>query len=173
MTSVRKSTIQKQAAFLEAFAVTGNISKAAKAAGVCRTSTNKWRKQPGFQARMDEAHAAAHVEVMKEVRRRAINGVQKPVMNKGQPVYVMDPKTGDFVPLVEHVYSDTLLIFLAKQGDPEQLCDRARTAKIERRWRRMDVMAGDDTGSVAAADVVNLLAKLAGAKAGGADTATT
>lgn len=78
------------------------------------------------------AEATADLEM--EARRRAKDGVKRPVLHKGEPVCVWidseghpcQPQTegAKQVPLMEHEYSDTLLIFLLKAHNPRKYRER-------------------------------------------------
>jgi hypothetical protein len=105
------TTEQRKKRFLEAFALNGNISAACQASSVGRTSVYEWQeKDESFvQAfRLAEIESTERLEA--EAYRRAHDGVIKetPIMHNGQVAYTV----------VEHKYSDTLLIFLLKARNP-------------------------------------------------------
>lgn len=100
---------ERQAAFLRAYARTGVVSRAAKAAKVPRSTYYAWYEQDAdFRAAVKEAKAAA-VEAMEyEAWRRAVKGVRRPHYYRGQVAgYIRE-------------YSDVLLMFLLKANDPEK-----------------------------------------------------
>ena len=102
-------------AFLKSFANSGNVSLAAKAAGITRAAAYAHRdKHTDFADEWAEAKDEAMDLLEAEALRRARRGVQEPVYYKGQ--------------VVGHVrkYSDTLLIFLLKGGLPEKYAERFR-----------------------------------------------
>lgn len=97
----------KQAAFLGAYAICGNITKAAEIAKVHPdTPRCHWKDEPGFVAAMEKATEEAADRLESEARRRAEEGVDEPVFYKGEVCGTV------------RKYSDTLLIFLLKGVRP-------------------------------------------------------
>ena len=88
----------KQAAFLAAYAQTGIVTKAAQIAGIHRNNHRLWLNDDAEYAEaFQESHQEACDNIEAEMRRRAIEGVQKPVFYKGEVCgYITE-------------YSDTLL----------------------------------------------------------------
>lgn len=108
-----QQTAINKAKFIEAFAGVGNVSAAAKLAGVGRRTHYQWLKDDAayaeaFADAVDEA--ADRLEV--EARRRAVNGIVEPVFHKGVQVGTIKK------------YSDTLLIFLLKGARPDKYAER-------------------------------------------------
>lgn len=104
---------QKRAAFLEAFELIGNVSDAAAAAGISRTTHYEWlNTDAAYAAAFADAREGAADRLEREAVRRARDGVAEPVFHKGE--------------VVGHVqrYSDTLLIFLLKGLRPEKYRER-------------------------------------------------
>ena len=94
--------------FIEMLEQTGVVSISANAAGQSRVTFYLRRKiDPAFAERWAKAKSIANVEVNKEVRRRAITGVD-------EDVYFQGEKVGK-----KKVHSDSLLIMLAKASSPE------------------------------------------------------
>lgn len=101
--------------FLDALARRGNVSDAAKAAGIHRDTANEHRKSDAeFAARWKDALDQAADVLEREAFRRAVDGVLKPVFGSGG-TGVGTVEVGQ-----ERVYSDTLLIFLLKGARPEK-----------------------------------------------------
>lgn len=104
----------KKRAFLAAYARTGNVSEAARIAGVNRMSHYNWLAD---DERYADVFAHAHdiaIEYLEAVaRQRATEGWLEPVFHKGE--------------VVGHVrkFSDTLLIFLLKGARPETYRENA------------------------------------------------
>ncbi len=99
----------KKRAFLAAYSELGSQSRAALIAGVDRTTVWMWRQRDAeFVEAMKVAHVLACESLEDEARRRAVDGVEKPVFQQGRHV-------GNITE-----YSDTLLIFLAKGAMPEK-----------------------------------------------------
>ncbi len=102
----------KQAAFLAAYRLCGNITKAAGIAEINpNTPRANWYADPGFERAMAEAGDEAIEHLEEEARRRAFDGVDEPVFYKGSPCGVV------------RKYSDTLLIFLLKAAKPAKYRD--------------------------------------------------
>lgn len=104
--------------FLSALSVTGNVCKAADAAGINRRVAYLLRsRDPEFQKEWELALQAAGALMEAEAKRRATEGLVKYKFGKnGEPL--LHPKTGE--PYYELEYSDTLLIFLLKRIFPTE-----------------------------------------------------
>jgi len=111
-----------QAAFLAAYAETGNISWAARAAGISRQRHYVWSEQSEAYR---EAAAVAQSEAVEflelEARKRAAEGMRQYKFHEGTPI--LHPITGE--PYYEEKRSDTLLIFLLKALKPEMYRERS------------------------------------------------
>jgi hypothetical protein len=111
-------THPKKRAFLAAYIVQGTITHAARLAGIERTSHNDWLADPVYAAAFERAKAMAAETVEREIIRRGVEGIDKPVYWQGKRVDTIRD------------YSDTLLIFQAKKLMPEYR-DVPRTPSIE------------------------------------------
>lgn len=108
-------TPEKQIAFLAALAETGNITRSAEAIGSGRQTVYDWRERdPEFAEAWDRAVKIAGYGLEDEARRRAEEGVEKPVFHKGEVCGTV------------REYSDTLLIFLLKAHNPEKYRENTR-----------------------------------------------
>lgn len=108
-----RSTLEKRAEFLRLLANGHTVKHAAAAVGLARGTFYKLRdRDEGFKAEWNEAQEAGTQTLEQEARRRAVEGVKRPVYQHGA--------------LVGHVreYSDTLLIFLLKARRPEVYRER-------------------------------------------------
>ena len=106
-------TEPQKRAFLAAYAHTGRITRAAKAAQVNWRNHYNWLKSdPGYPAAFAEAQSMAGDFLEDEAIRRALEGIQKPVFYQGVHT---DNVTE---------YSDTLLIFALKGAKPEKYRER-------------------------------------------------
>lgn len=104
------------AKFLAAFAAAGNVSTAAKAAGVGRQWVYKVRAEnPAFATEMDAAREAAGDKLEQEAFRRAVTGVLKPVYQGGKKVGTV------------REYSDQLLALLLRATRPAKFRENVRT----------------------------------------------
>jgi hypothetical protein len=113
----------KKRAFLEAFSQCGTITHAAEAAGIDDSTYYTWATEgyaqydPEFVKAMEKARKAATENLIKEARRRAVEGVQEPVFHKGEVVGY------------KRRYSDNLLMFLIKGEEPEKYADYSKVEK--------------------------------------------
>lgn len=107
-------TPKKEAAFLEALSINGgNVARACARARFSRNAAYQWRAdKPEFAAKWDRAVEIGTDALEDEALRRAHDGTERPVFQKGV--------------CVGHVreYSDTLLIFMLKARRPERFKDR-------------------------------------------------
>jgi hypothetical protein len=140
--SVGKRPRRWERKFLEALALTGNVSAAARLAGIHRdTAYATVKADPGFAARYRAALEAAADGLRAEARRRAVEGVSEPVVYDGELVWVwvdsegrsLEASGGDAptdadgkpvegarrVPLTVMRHSDSLLIRLLRAHCPE------------------------------------------------------
>lgn len=105
----------KQAAFLAAYRLCGNITRAAAMAGVHPdTPRCNWKGEDGFDEAMGQALEEAVDHLEEEARRRAQDGVDEPVYYKGSPCGAV------------RKYSDTLLIFLLKGARPQKFRENVK-----------------------------------------------
>jgi argininosuccinate synthase len=93
----------KKRAFLAAYAKCGNVTVAAEQAEISRKAHYEWMQaDPIYAEWFEDAHEEAIQRMEAEARRRAVEGVMKPVFYKGEIVgYVNE-------------YSDNLLMFNLK-----------------------------------------------------------
>ena len=112
-----KRSPKTRAKFLEALKATGNISKSCKLSRLPKTCAYEWRRQDEeFRQAWDEAQVEGEAVLEDEAKRRAYEGVKKPVYQGGKRVgYVQE-------------YSDTLLIFLLKGTNKAKFGDRTTLA---------------------------------------------
>ncbi|MFN8758717.1 MAG: hypothetical protein ACK5XA_07910 [Tagaea sp.] len=93
----------KRRAFLEALAVHGVVTHAARDAGLDRVEAYRLREtDPGFAAQWDDAIQQAADALEREARRRAVEGVEEPVFYQGVEVGTV------------RKYSDSLLTTMLK-----------------------------------------------------------
>ena len=99
--------------FLRYLAESGNITEAAYLAGVTRQAAYKVRKvDAAFADAWDESEEDAIQALELEARRRAKDGVEKPVFHAGE-------ECGRI-----RQYSDVLMMFLMKAHRPDKYRDR-------------------------------------------------
>lgn len=136
----RPETVAKKAAFVAAFRELGVVSYAARVAGIARETAHRWRREDEeFAQRFAEAHADATDKLEREALRRAVEGVERPIIYRGRVAtawvdeegnYVPagSPQTVRSVPLTMREYSDSLLIFLLKAARPERYRERRQSS---------------------------------------------
>ena len=99
--------------WLEAFSISGNVWKACEDTGCSRTAVYYWQEHDDkFAMEYRIAAEKATERLEEEARRRASDGVEKPVYQGGKLVGTV------------YEYSDTLLMFLLKARKPEKYKDR-------------------------------------------------
>jgi hypothetical protein len=109
----RKRKKKWEKGFLGTLASTGNVTAAARAAGIHRSTAYELKnKDETFAVSWKDAMDEAADLLEMEARRRATQGVPEPVFYKGQKIAIV------------HKYSDTLLIFLLKGNRPEKYRER-------------------------------------------------
>ena len=102
-----------RAIFLRYLALTGNVTESSSLAGVTRQAAYKIRKEDAvFAEAWDEAEEDAIQALELEARRRAKDGVEKPVFHAGE-------ECGRI-----RQYSDVLTMFLLKAHRPDKYRDR-------------------------------------------------
>lgn len=119
--------VNKQAAFLTAYALSANLSKAARDAGITRDLHYQWmREDPFYPELFLQSKREAAQSLEDEAVRRGKEGIERPVIYQGERCYEMqekvDPETGEVttekVYLVEREYSDQLLMKVLTKFDP-------------------------------------------------------
>ncbi len=104
-------------AFLQSFAMMGNVRLACQKAGVSRASLYEWlEKDTAFSVQYHQAEKDFFDLAYGEFVKRAIQGYEKPVVSMGRVVMVGDGKEAK--PLMERVVSDRLLEMIIKRGYP-------------------------------------------------------
>jgi hypothetical protein len=99
----------KKKAFLAAYIENGNITRAAEIAEIERQNHYNWiNEDPNYVKAFEYAKEAAADRLEQEARRRAVEGVDKPIYYKGRKIDTIKE------------YSDTLLIVLLKGIRPEK-----------------------------------------------------
>src|SRR6266478_1646160 len=116
-----KLTRECQERFLRVLAETGIVSTAVEIAGTSRTRVYELRKRnSGFAAGWEEAEERAADALEAEAWRRAVVGVQEPLVSGGKVV-----RDDDGQPIAIRRYSDTLMLALLKARRPDRFKDRA------------------------------------------------
>jgi AcrR family transcriptional regulator len=106
--------------FVEALAGGASVTRSCEAAGVGRTTAYQWRKDDeAFAALWDDALEAGTDLLEDEARRRAVEGVERPVVAMGKIA-----RNDDGTVLKIREYSDTLLALMLKAKKPKEYRDR-------------------------------------------------
>jgi hypothetical protein len=110
--------------FLIELAKTGNATVAAERVKVARYLVYKARDEDSDFAQAWEDAMQCYVDGCEyKVHVRAFDGIDKPLVYKGEIQYETDPKTGERVPVTIKEYSDTLAVFLLKGHRPDKYRD--------------------------------------------------
>jgi hypothetical protein len=127
-----------QPAFLAALIQTGRVLRALEAAGISKSAAYEQRqKDEAFRKAWDEALLESAAVLEEEARRRAIDGVQRLKFHEGlmitvplmdeQGNFILDDKgERQYVPYIEHQYSDKLLIELLRANNPTKFNHRVQ-----------------------------------------------
>ncbi len=109
-----KLTPARQVRFLKALAETGSVATSAALAGTSRTRVYELRKaDPDFASAWEDAEEIAADRLEKEARRRAVKGVEEPLVSAGKLV-----RDENGQPITVRRYSDNLLLALLKAHRP-------------------------------------------------------
>lgn len=131
-------------AFLEALAMTGNVTQSCEAAGVLRKTVYAARQNdPEFAAAWEHAYQQSIDALVREARRRAIEGYDRPIFQGGKEVGRV------------REYSDSLLLAMLKAGRPEEYGDRVRidvVAETRRIARELGMTPDQEEAAVAEAE---------------------
>lgn len=120
MTANRRGRRSWVPAFLNVLECTGNVRHACRAVGISRQNAYSVRKRnAAFAEAWDLALEMASDRLQEEAWRRAVEGVERPVMYRGRPVLGPDGE-----PLMERHFSDILLDRLLRLMRPEKYRDR-------------------------------------------------
>jgi hypothetical protein len=133
-------TSMRRKRFLQALSKTGNVTAAIQIAGTSRTRIYAARQQDSsFAAAWQEAEETAADGLEAEARRRAVEGVQEPLVSAGRLV-----RDDDGQPIAIKRYSDNLLLALLRAHRPPR---RERSVRFQLPTLRS---AGDAAGAMAA-----------------------
>jgi hypothetical protein len=106
--------------FLEVLAENGNVTIAARAAGVSRSGVYAHRQlDDAFAKAWEEAEQVAADRLEAEAWRRAVDGVSEPLVSAGKLVRDEDGR-----PMAIQRYSDNLLALLLRAHKPDRFRDR-------------------------------------------------
>jgi hypothetical protein len=115
-----------QAAFLDAFRRNANITAAALAAGIDRSTFYQWQEHDAeFALRYQQAEQAANDLLLAAAWKRAVQGVERPIVSMGKVIYGEDGR-----PLMIREYSDQVLLRLMSWRIPGFRESSSTTIKI-------------------------------------------
>lgn len=120
LTEAEREAIQEK--FLKTLSMTANIRAACLAVGIDRSTVYYWQEHDDpFSLRFTIANQEANDMLLAAAWERGVKGVEKPVVSMGRQVFVTETVDGKEVakPLMERVYSDSLLSLLMKARMPE------------------------------------------------------
>lgn len=99
--------VAAQATFLDTFKLNANITAACMQAGIDRSTVYLWQEHDQeFALQYQQAEQIANDMLLAAAWKRGVQGVEKPVVSMGKQVFV------EGKPLMERVYSDTVLLRL-------------------------------------------------------------
>jgi len=134
----------RQEQFLKALAETGSVATSAAVAGTSRTRVYELRKtNPVFASAWEDAEEIAADRLEEEARRRAVKGVEEPLVTAGKLVRDENGR-----PITVTRYSDNLLLALIKARRPPR---RERSIRFELPPLQSAADAVGAIGSMAAA----------------------
>ncbi|WP_018949508.1 helix-turn-helix domain-containing protein [Thioalkalivibrio sp. ALMg11] len=108
-----KLTPEKKQKVVELLSQTGNLSACAAEVGLSRdTIYRAMQRDEEFATRIAQARDKASYEVEREIRRRGLEGISRPVYYQGEII-------GE-----QKEYSDKLLLAMAKANMPERYSDK-------------------------------------------------
>lgn len=121
LSASERLSIERRRLFLRTFANRGIVLEGCRAAGVSRSTVDKWREQSEW---FEELYCIAIEEaadrIEAEAIRRAVDGYDEPVIYQGMPTTVVDPVTGEQRQLTVRKYSDALMALVLKGARPEK-----------------------------------------------------
>lgn len=122
-----RERLKAQDIFIETYSRVGVVTDAAKAAGVPRERIYQWQEHDEtFALRFNLAKEAYCDTLRREIHRRAIEGVEKPVYQRGFRIDTV------------REYSDALLMFHAKAKMPEYRQDSPATEPAQKAYVGFD-----------------------------------
>lgn len=111
----KRSTRNKQLAFLKAYRTSGSVQQSAKVVRIARRTHYLWiEKDERYRAEFEEAQREYIDSLEQEVDRRAFHGIDTPVFYQGVQVAT-----------VKH-YSDQLAMFRLRALAPERYRERSQ-----------------------------------------------
>lgn len=141
--------IKAQATFLAAYEHTANVLRAAEQAEIDRTLVYYWLEHDeNFHFAYHIADEAANKHIEAEIRRRAIEGWDEPLISAGKRLGTV------------RKYSDVLLMFYAKKRIPEYR-DKQQSDVTIHNGQAKDIAAIHDAIATALADYPEARAALA------------
>jgi hypothetical protein len=127
-------------AFLAALETNGIVSLAARQAGINHSTAQRTAKsEPSFAVAWAEALDLSIATLEAEARRRALEGVRKPLVCRGEVVgrWIKDGKevrkgteAAEWEPIYVHEYSDSNAQFLLRAHRPEVYGERSETRVV-------------------------------------------
>ncbi len=112
--------LTRMVAFLRAFSRRGIMLDGCAAVKISRSAVNYWRDEEWFEELYQAAMLEACDSLEQEAHRRAVEGIDEPVIWQGMPTIVEDAISGEKRHLTVKKYSDNLLVTLLKGNMPDK-----------------------------------------------------
>ena len=129
--AAKKFTPEVQELFLQILEDTASPKQAAQVCGISRRLAFEYKQNDlEFRRRWEQSIQIAMDALLEEAYRRAVVGVDEPVIYQGQVSTARDPNTGEERALTVKKHSDRLLEVLLKFRYGEQMADRL-AVKVE------------------------------------------
>lgn len=129
--ATKKFTPEVQEVFLQVLEDTASPKQAAQVCGISRRLAFEYKQNDlGFRRRWEQSIQIAMDALLEEAYRRAVVGVDEPVIYQGQVSTERDPHTGEQRALTVKKHSDRLLEVMLKFHYGDEMAERLRV-KVE------------------------------------------
>ena len=129
--AAKKFTPEVQELFLQVLEDTASPKQAAQVCGISRRLAFEYKQNDlEFKRRWEQSIQIAMDALLEEAYRRAVVGVDEPVIYQGQVSTARDPQTGEERALTVKKHSDRLLEVMLKFHYGDEMAERLRV-KVE------------------------------------------
>lgn len=129
--AAKKFTPEVQEVFLQVLEDTASPKQAAQVCGISRRLAFEYKQNDlDFRRRWEQSIQIAMDALLEEAYRRAVVGVDEPIIYQGQVSTAIDPHTGEQRALTVKKHSDRLLEVMLKFHYGDEMAERLRV-KVE------------------------------------------